>query len=663
MHIKTTVLLALAVGAFTLSYAQKNVSQTNKVASPDGNIVIEVTAGPKMLWSVSHKGQPVITPSAIALAADYNDTIGNNAKVVSAKVTAVNDVIDALNYKKDKVVDNYNELVLQCKNDYSVVFRAYNDGAAYRFVTKKQTSLIIVNEEANFNFAADDSAYVPYANDPHDGDKFQTSFENLYQHIKLSQFVKDSVAFAPVLVELANGKKAVITEVDLEDYPGMFLQAGTGNNLHGVYAPFVTETRPNSANAAQVLVRKRADYIAKTMGTRSFPWRVVVVSENDKDLMNSDMVYKLASPSRVTDVSWIKPGKASWDWWNDWNISHVNFKAGVNTDTYKFYIDFAAANHLEYILMDAGWSNDKDLMKIIPSIDLPEIISYAKQKNIGVWLWGGSQPMNAKMDQVVEYYSQLGIKGFKIDFMDRDDQGMVNFYYTLAKKAAEHHLMIDYHGAYKPTGLQRTYPNVLNFEGVRGLENAKWSAADMPPYDVTIPFIRMLAGPMDYTPGAMKNATKRDFKPIYDAPFSQGTRCHQLAMYVVYEAPFAMLSDAPNNYMKEQECTNFIAAVPTVFNETVALDSKVGAYAAIARRSGTNWFVGAMGDWNDRDVTIDLSFLGSGNFEAEIYQDGINANKEATDYVKQIIKVSAGDKLPVHLAQGGGWAARIYPAK
>lgn len=663
MHIKTTVLLAWAICAFTLINAQKNISQTNKVTSPDGNIVVEVTTGPRMLWSVSHKGQPVITPSAIGLAADYYDTIGNNAKIISAKVTSVDDIITAVNYKKDKIVDKYNELILQCKNDYSVIFRAYNDGAAYRFVTKKQTSLIIVNEDANFNFADDDSVYVPYANDPHEGDKFQTSFENLYQHIKLSQFVKDTVAFAPVLVELANGKKAVITEADLEDYPGMFLQAGTGNNLHGVYAPFVMETKPNSANSAQVLVRKRADYIAKTMGVRSFPWRVVVISENDKDLMNSDMVYKLASPSRLTDVSWIKPGKASWDWWNDWNISHVNFKAGVNTDTYKFYIDFAAANHLEYILMDAGWSDGKDLMKIIPSIDLPEIISYAKQKNIGVWLWGGSQPMNVKMDEVLDYYSKLGIKGFKIDFMDRDDQSMVQFYYTLAQKAAEHHLMINYHGAYKPTGLQRTYPNVLNFEGVRGLENAKWSAADMPPYDVTIPFIRMLAGPMDYTPGAMKNATKKDFRPIYDAPFSQGTRCHQLAMYVMYEAPFAMLSDAPNNYMKEQECTNFVAAVPTVFNETVALDSKLGAYAAIARRSGANWFVGALGDWNDRDITIDLDFLGSGNYEAEIYQDGINANKEATDYVRQVIKVSAGDKFPVHLAQGGGFVARIYPAK
>ncbi|HVX48549.1 MAG TPA: glycoside hydrolase family 97 protein, partial [Chitinophagaceae bacterium] len=622
----------------------------------------QVNAGATLQWSVTHKGQPVITPSIISLITDYGDTIGANPKVISAKVETTNELIPALHYKKDTVVDNYSQLTITCKGDYGVIFRAYNDGVAYRFFTKMSTSLVMGTEQANFNFADDDSAYVAYSNDPHEGDKFQTSFENLYQHIKLSQFVKDTVAFAPVLVELPGGKKAVITEADLEDYPGMFLQAGPGNNLHGTFAPYVLETKPNPQNDAQVLVRKRAGYIAKTTGTRTFPWRVVIISESDKDLLNNDMVYKLASPSRVDDVSWIKPGKVSWDWWNDWNISHVPFRAGINTDTYKFYIDFAAANHLEYILMDAGWSDGKSLMKIIPGIDLPAIIDYAKQKNVGVWLWAGSQPMNTDMDEVLDYYAKLGVKGFKVDFMDRDDQAMVNFFYTLAQKAADHHLMIDYHGAYKPTGLQRTYPNVMNFEGVRGLENAKWSPADMPPYDVTIPFIRMLAGPMDYTPGAMKNANKRNFNPVYSAPMSQGTRCHQLAMYVVYEAPFEMLSDNPNNYMKEQECTNFIASVPTVFNQTVALDSKVGKYAAIARRSGTNWFVGAMGDWDAHDITIDLSFLGSGNYEAEIFKDGVNADREATDYSREVIKVTATDKLPVHLSTGGGWAARIYPA-
>ena len=309
--------------------------------------------------------------------------------------------------------------------------------------------------------------------------------------------------------------------------------------------------------------------------------------------------------------------------------------------------------------MDAGWSDGKDLMKIIPEINLPEIIQYAAKKNVGVWLWGGSRPMADKMDEVLDYYAGLGIKGFKIDFMDRDDQGMVAFYYRLARKAAAHHLMVDFHGAYKPTGLQRTYPNVVGFEGVRGLENAKWSAADMPPYDATIPFIRMLAGPMDYTPGAMKNASKANFRPIHSAPMSQGTRCHQLAMYVVYEAPFGMLSDNPNNYRREQLCTNFIGAVPTTFDETVALDSKLAEWASVARRKDKDWYIGALGDWQPHDITMDLSFLGPGQYEAELFSDGVNADKEATDYIRDVRKVSAADKLSVHLVRGGGWAARI----
>jgi len=663
MTIKTTLLLAVHLCVVSFTYAQKNANKNLKLTSPDGNIVVDVLTTPKLTWSVSHKGQPVITPSDACLVTEYGDTLAFSAKVASAKTVAVYNVYPAMHYKKDSVVDSYNQLTIQFKPDYGVVFRAYNDGIAYRFVTNMDHALTIVDEEANFNFADDDSAYFAYSNDPHEGDKFQTSFENLYQHIKLSQFVKDTVAFAPVLVELANGKKAVITEADLEDYPGMFLQAGAGNNMHGIYAPFVLETRPNSRNSAQVLVRKRGEYLSKAPGKRTFPWRVVVISEQDKDLLNNDMVYKLASPSRLNDVSWIKPGKVAWDWWNDWNITNVPFKPGVNTETYKYYIDFAAANQLEYILMDAGWSDSKDLMKVVPDINLQEIIDYAKQKNVRVWLWAGSEPMRVKMDEVLEYYANLGIKGFKVDFMDRDDQTMVQFYYTLAQKAAEHHLMIDYHGAYKPTGLQRTYPNVMNFEGVRGMENTKWSDADMPPYDVTIPFTRMLAGPMDFTPGAMQNATRKDFRPNYHAPMSQGTRCHQLAMYVVYEAPFEMLSDNPNNYMKEQECTNFIASVPTVFNQTVALDSKVGVNVAIARRSGTNWFVGAMGNWDAQNIMLDLSFLGSGSYEAEVFKDGPNADTDANNYVREVIKVSATDKLPVRLSAGGGWAARIYPAK
>ncbi len=444
----------------------------------------------------------------------------------------------------------------------------------------------------------------------------------------------------------------------------MFLQQGSQeNSLTGRFAPAVLEEVESPYNDAQSLVNKRADYIARTGGTRNFPWRVIVISESDKDLLNNDMVYRLASPPRIKDLSWIKPGKVAWDWWNDWNISHVDFRAGINTATYKYYIDFAAANHIEYILLDAGWSDSKDLMKIEPALNLQEIIDYGARNNVGVWLWGGSLPMVKKMDQVLSTYSRMGIKGFKIDFMDRDEQKMVQFYYQVAGKAAENKLMLDFHGAFKPTGLQRTYPNAMNFEGVRGMENAKWSNTDFPLYDVTIPFIRMVAGPMDYTPGAMINANKNNFRAVNAAPMSQGTRCHQLAMYVVFEAPFEMLSDNPTNYKREQESTNFIAAVPTVFDETLALDGKVGEYVVLAIRKADSWFLGAMSNWNERDISIDLSFLGDGHFEAEVFKDGINADREASDYKREVLKLSRKDKLSVHLSTGGGWVARIYSVK
>ena len=642
----------------SLVHAQK--SKSFNITSPDGNIQLKVGAGSKLQWSVTHQSQAIIAPSSISLKLQSGEVLGDNAQITSSKNEKVNNKIAALNYKKDTVEDNYTQLTLNCNGDYGVIFRAYNDGVAYRFFTKKNDSIIIQSEEADFNFTDDEYAYIPYSNQPHNHDKYECSFENTYQHIKLSQFVKDTVAFAPVLVELANNKKAVITEADLEDYPGMFLTNGkilTG--LSGDFAPYVLEDKQGGHNNLQAYVTKRADYIARTNGTRSFPWRVVVISTNDKDLLNNDMVYRLASPSRVEDVSWIMPGKVAWDWWSDWNISHVDFKAGINTQTYKYYIDFAAANHIEYILLDEGWANSLDIMQIVPEVNLQEIIDYGKQKNVGVWLWGGWLPLDKKIDEALGKYSKMGIKGFKIDFMDRDDQKMVQFYYRMAKKAAEYYLMIDYHGAYKPTGLQRTFPNILNIEAVHGMEQLKWSNPDMPQFDVSIPFIRMIAGPMDYTPGAMRNGTKETFRPINAMPMSQGTRCHQLAMYVMYEAPFEMLSDNPTTYMREQECLNFMSNVPTTFDETVELDGKVSEYAAIARRKGDSWYVGAMSNWNARDITIDLSFLKDGNYEAEIFQDGINADRDATDYKKEVKQVSSKDKLTVHLSNGGGWVAKI----
>jgi len=662
MKCKFLQLIIVLIIAVNSLHAQK--SKIFTLSSPDGNIQLKIEAGDKLQWSVMHQSTTVIAPSPVSLQLQSGETLGDNAKISSSKTEKINNKIAALHYKKDTIVDNYSQLTLKCKGDYGIIFRAYNDGAAYHFFTKKKDSIIVQSEEASFNFTDHDSAFIPYANDPHNGDKYECSFENTYEHIKLSQFKKDTVAFTPVLVELSDGKKAVITEADLEDYPGMFLTNGkNANSLRGDFASYVLEDKQGGHNSLQAFVTKRADYIAKTQGIRSFPWRIVIISSIDKELLNNDMVYRLASPSRVEDTSWIKPGKVAWDWWNDWNISHVDFRAGINTETYKYYIDFAAANHIEYILLDEGWADSKDIMKIVPEINLQEIIDYGKQKEVGVWLWGGWLPLDQKIDEALPKYSKMGIKGFKIDFMDRDDQKMVQFYYRMAKKAAEYHLMIDYHGAYKPTGLQRTYPNIVNIEAVHGMEQEKWANRDMPKFDVTIPFIRMIAGPMDYTPGAMRNANKENFRPINSQPMSQGTRCHQLAMYVMYEAPFEMLSDNPTIYMKEPESLNFIASVPTTFDETVALNGKVGEYAAIARRKNDTWFIGAMSNWDAHDITIDLSFLKDGNYEAEIFKDGINADRDATDYKREGIKVSAKDKINVHLSTGGGWVAKIYPAK
>lgn len=661
--------VSIALTVLLTGLAGRVLAQKDKVydlASPGGATRISVTVGTGgLVWTVSHAGQAVLAPSGLALQLDGGETLDGRSGPVKAVTAAGDEWIAALHYKKDSVQNRYRQLTLNFPaGRYGIVFRAYEDGAAYRWVTRRKDSLKIAAEKAEFNFTADENAWIAYVNDP-SPDIYTTSFENLYRTMRLSEFKRDTLAFLPVLVDLGNGRKAGILEADLEDYPGMFVGAGGAagsSGLTGRFAPYPLEERRGGHNQLQSLVTRRANFLAVTAGTRSFPWRIVVCSDHDRELADNDMVYRLASPSRVADTSWIRPGKVAWDWWNDWNISHVDFRAGINTATYKYYIDFAADNHLGYILLDEGWSDPTDLMKIVPDVDLAEIVRYGKERNVGVWLWAGMLPLDEKMDEVMGRYSQMGIRGFKVDFMNRDDQKMVRFYYRAAQKAAADHLMLDFHGAYKPTGLQRTYPNVMNFEGVRGMENAKWAAGDdFPGYDVSIPFIRMLAGPLDYTPGAMKNYNKASFRPIFSEPMSAGTRCHQLAMYVVYEAPFSMLSDNPTSYQREPESVAFMAGVPTVFDETRALDGEVGHFVAIARRKGADWWVGAMTDWSARDLTLDLSFLPAGSYRAEIIRDGINADRDGTDYKLETAVVSGDSKLTIHLAPGGGWVAKIRP--
>jgi alpha-glucosidase len=639
----------------SILHAQK--AKVYEVKSPNGSIALKVEAGAKLLWSVQHKGQQIIEPSAISLLLQSGEVLGDNAKISTPKIEKVNTSFNAINYRKSVVSDVCNQITLNCKGNYGVIFRVYNDAVAYRFFTNKPGEIIIKNEEANFNFTEDHKAFVPIQWDYRDGKNFNSSFEALYREINLSKFPKDSLAFLPVLIDVGQNKKVEVLEADLENYPGMYLDLNeTGKGLKGVYAPYPLETYVKGLNIIPI---RRADYIARTDGTRSFPWRVTVISEQDKDLLNCDIVQKLASPSRISDISWIKVGQVSWDWWNNMNISHVDFRAGMNTASYKYFIDFASGYKIPYIILDGGWNTRGDLTRARPEINLEELVAYGNQKNVGLIVWASWQDILAQKEKAFPYYNKTGIKGMKIDFIDRDDQVAVASTYEIAKLAAEYKLLVDYHGVFKPTGLQRTYPNVVGYEGVKGMENVKWANEDVPRYDVTIPFIRNQAGPMDYTPGAMRNSNMANFRAINSMPMSKGTRVHQMAMYVVFEVPIQMLSDNPTIYMREKECTDFITKVPTTFDETVPLDGKVAEYVAIARMKGDTWFVGAMTNWTPRELTIDFSFLGDGNYKAEVFRDGINSDRDATDYKKEVINIKKGDKLTVKLMNGGGWTARI----
>ena len=650
-----SALLMLCVSA----YAQKQYT----LQSPDKDISVTIEAGEQLTYSVMHGNTCVLAPSPIGMQLGDGTMLGTKPVVKNAKTSSVNQTLASPLYKKVEIPEVYEELTLTFKGNYKVVFRAYDAGVAYRFETDFRKPIIIENETADFNFDADYQALIPYVNARKgEGDfinqQFYNSFENTYTHTPLSKMEPERLAFLPVLVELNDGKKAVITESDLEDFPGLYLRNEKGKNgFTAVHAGYPKVEEQGGHNNLQYVVKERESFVAKTAGKRAFPWRIVTISESDKELANNDLVYLLASPCRVNNLSWIKPGKVAWDWWNAWNIYGVDFKAGINNDTYKYYIDFASQFGIEYVILDEGWAVNKqaDLFQVVPEIDIKELVDYGAERNVGIVLWAGHAAIDKDMERVCKFYSEMGVKGFKVDFMDRDDQKVVDFYYRMAETAARYHLFIDFHGAYKPTGLNRTYPNVLNHEGVYGLEQAKWdNQSDLVVNEVTIPFIRMVAGPLDYTQGAMKNANKNNFAAIYTEPMSQGTRCRQLAEYVIFESPFNMLCDSPSNYMKEEECTQFIANVPTTWDETVVLDGKVGEYLVIARRKDFHWYVGAIPNWEERDLYLDLSVLPNfGAKSGHIFRDGPNANRVAKDYVSEQAQVW-GNTVKVHLAKGGG---------
>ena len=649
-------------------------AKVERVTSPNKNLEIVVTSdGSNLTWEVNNGTVAVLEPSAIQAVVDGKPIISGQGSVArrqqvkSAFVTPV--------YRKKEVTDEYGLLVMKFAGGNTVEFRAYDDGAAYRICLGGKKASRVDSETVEFRFADNYQAFIPYVNDLRGGERYSFSFESYYDEQRLQRMFVDSLAITPLSVSLPEGRKAVVMDCGVEDYPGMMLKKGEGNSLVAEFAPYVLE-QGVLGRGLNMIATKRAPYIAQINGPRTLPWRAVVVTQNDAQLLDCDMAMRLAPAQRINDTSWIKPGKVAWDWWNNTNVWGVDFESGMNTATYKYYIDFAQKNHLEYIIIDEGWSGRESLIDDLnPAINLQELVQYANSRGVGIILWSSWRNMigndaldgQAAMERYMQHYQNMGIKGFKVDFFDRDDQQVIRSAYRMAECGARHHLLLDYHGL-KPMGVNRAYPNVLNFEGVKGLENSKWEPRvgdgpqhDQPRYDVSIPYLRMLCGPLDYTPGAMDNATRDNFFGNNNHPMSQGTRCHQVAMYVVFDAPLQMLADSPTKYMREQETTEFIRSIPTTFDETRALCGELGEYVAIARRKGSTWYVGAMTNWTPRTLVFDLSFLGGGSHQACIMADGVNAmnGKEAMDYKYSQMTVSATGRLTVKLAPGGGWAAII----
>ncbi|MCQ2153956.1 MAG: glycoside hydrolase family 97 protein [Bacteroidales bacterium] len=657
-------IFALALCA-VLPLAAFAAGSVQKLCSPDGRIAVEVSEGSAIRYSVSVDGDVVISPSEISMTLSDGRVYGGAARHRSVARKSVDSKIEASVYRKSVIEDRYNQMVLLF-NGFKLTFRAYDDGVAYRFESLSKKPFEVKWEKAEFAFPVDWKAYIPYVNqNVRKGLEGQThnSFENVYAYGNVSGWDETRLAFLPLMVEAPKGVKLCITEADLLNYPGMFLYNGDHTTaLSGYFPKYPLERSTGGGDGRSLYVDRAADYIASFQSGCAFPWRVVGISRHDREMADNDMVYRLASaPDPAADFSWVKPGKVAWDWWNSWNVYGVDFESGVNNETYKYYIDFASANGIEYIIMDEGWSKGfEDLFHVVPSIDLEELVAYGRERNVGIILWAGYRPFDKDMEEVCRHYSEMGIKGFKVDFMDACDQLVVDFHRRAAATTAKYGLLVDFHGTYKPTGLYRTYPNNINYEGIYGLENMKWDPrTDQVTYETILPYVRFFAGPADYTQGAMRNATRENYRAVGSEAMSQGTRCRQLAEYVVFSSPLNMLCDSPSNYMREPECTEFISKVPEIWDQTVALDGKVGEYVVIARRKGDTWYVGAMNAWEPMDLEISLDFLGRDASAATLYVDGVNASKAARDYKKKEVNLSGEKTLKAHLAPGGGFVAVI----
>ncbi|WP_448546484.1 glycoside hydrolase family 97 protein [Thalassotalea fusca] len=659
--------IALVV-VLSLSFSCSLLAAQYKIASPNGRLVVTVTLdeginysaklGDNALLNDAYADMSIQGLSSLAQA----NVIDENRQRVNRRITP------PIKQKSAEIVEQYHELTLAFDNEQSISFRVFDEGFAYRFATTATGEIVVTDEQATMRFDDDHQVLFPQES------SFISHNERLYLPKKLSQIESAQFASLPLLVD-AGHSKLVITETGLRAYPGMWLAGGDNSNenpsaslsLNAIFPQHVLAAESKNGSDRNENILKRASYLAKNQlsensNGRAFPWRVFAVSEQDAQLLTNQLTYLLADETAI-DASWVKPGKVAWDWWNANNLYGVDFKAGINTQTYKHYIDFAAEFGLEYIILDEGWHHLDNVLSVVDEINVQEIIDYGKQKNVGVILWVIWRTLDQQLAPALDTFAKWGAAGIKVDFMQRDDQAMVDYYWKVAEEAAKRQLLVNFHGSYKPAGLRRTYPNVITREGVRGLEHNKWADYITSKHNLTLPFIRQLAGPMDYTPGAMVNSQPENFQVNFNRPMSKTTRAHQVALYVVFESPLQMLADSPSNYLKERETTEFISQIPTVWDETAVQSAKLGDHIIIARRSGDDWFIGVMGNAKVREFTIDLSFLGRGDYHMVSFNDGINAARYASDYRINVEQVSRKDRPSIVLAPNGGWAARLTRVK
>ena len=620
---------------------------TERIASPDGRIRLEVTTGDTLRMSVYYGDEQILKPSALCLQVQQ-EWLGVQPKVKGVQRQFISRLLpNVVPIKNAFSRDEAQQLTMRFAGRYSVEFRAYNNGIAYRFLIDRKGKVDITNELLALRLPASSQAHLSKTR------SFWTSYEEPYTHVALADYQSaDEMTHLPVLLETERGTKLLLSESDVRDYPAMFLKSAGNSTLTTVFPKSPATWEPIGDRGFNIT--KEHPFIARTDGKRSFPWRFMVVGD-DKTIAANEMERVLGGQCQLADVSWIKPGKVSWDWWNHWTIWNVDFETGINNQTYQYFIDFAAQYGLEYILLDEGWNKDvRDPYTTHDDIDVRQLVEYGRQRGVGVILWLAWLTVENHMD-LIKYYADMGVKGLKIDFMDHSDQWMVNFYERVASECAKNKLIVDFHGSFKPAGLEIRYPNVISYEGVRGLENG---AGCVPDNTIWLPFIRNAVGAMDFTPGSMASAQPEDNHGSGSLPMGSGTRAYQMAMYVCFESGLQMLADSPTRYMREDECTRYIASVPTTWDESRVLSAQAGSHYVVARRKGAKWYIGAMTGSKPQQLTIKLDFLKTDGLLTG-FRDGRNAHRIAVDYQRFNQHVSPDDTLTLRLARNGGWCGVI----